>query len=151
MFLKNSLYRNFIFISLLSFFSDRITKEWIIRYIPFQETISIFPFFNLTYVKNTGIAFSLGQNFNLLFIWTTIIMILILTLYAFTQKTNWPIALILGGAAGNLYDRIFSGAVTDFLDFYVGTHHWPAFNIADSFVCIGSALLIYFEYKKSSH
>jgi signal peptidase II len=56
--------------------------------------------------------------------------------------TLWGLALILGGAAGNAFDRIVSGRVTDFLDFYIGAHHWPTFNVADSGVVIGSGLLL---------
>jgi signal peptidase II len=63
----------------------------------------------------------------------------------------WALSLVLGGALGNLYDRITLGHVVDFLDFYIGDYHWPAFNIADSAICIGAALLIYesFTAKKS--
>jgi signal peptidase II len=56
--------------------------------------------------------------------------------------TLWGLALILGGAAGNAFDRIVSGRVTDFLDFYIGAYHWPTFNVADSGVVIGSGLLL---------
>jgi len=58
------------------------------------------------------------------------------------RPTAYGLALILGGALGNVFDRIVSGAVTDFLDFYVGTLHWPAFNVADSAIVIGSGLLL---------
>ena len=58
------------------------------------------------------------------------------------RMTLWGLALILGGAAGNAFDRIVSGRVTDFLDFYAGGYHWPAFNVADSGVVIGSGLLL---------
>ena len=62
-------------------------------------------------------------------------------------KVKIAFALIVGGALGNLYDRITQGSVTDFLDFYVGAHHWPAFNVADSSIFVGACLLALFQWK----
>jgi signal peptidase II len=58
------------------------------------------------------------------------------------RTSRWGLSLILGGAAGNVFDRIAWGQVTDFLEFYIGSHHWPTFNVADSAIVIGSGLLV---------
>lgn len=116
--------------------------------LPYAE-IEVLPFFNIVMVWNKGISFGLlnrDTDYG-----PTILIALALAITAlfltFMRKTSAPlqltgIALIIGGALGNVIDRLRFGAVMDFLDFHAGNYHWPAFNIADSCVCIGVAILI---------
>ena len=143
----------YFFISALVFLADRLAKEMVIRQIPLGDIIPALPFFNWTYVQNTGVAFGLGQNFNFIFILVSFILIGLLA--GFYRKlisdqnawANTGLALVMGGAIGNLYDRIVFKSVVDFLDFFVGAHHWPAFNIADACICTGVALLLFSQKK----
>ena len=132
-----------------AFILDRIAKEWVLRTISYGDTLSIFPFFQLTYIENSGMAFGMGQNKNTFFLWTTITLMLFLFFLMRRYKTQLymkiGLALVLSGALGNLYDRIVFGSVIDFLDFYIQTHHWPAFNIADSAICIGAFFIFLSE------
>ena len=109
-------------------------------------------FIDLVHVENTGMAFGLfavgSSTLGVLVLTLLGMLALGLVLYYFlrTPDTNkgvlFALALILGGAVGNLMDRIVSGSVTDFIDVYVGTHHWPTFNAADSAITIGIVLLM---------
>jgi signal peptidase II len=108
---------------------------------------------DLVHVENTGVAFGLfaagSSTFGVLTLTLLGMIALALVLYYFwrTPDTNrgvlFSLALILGGAVGNLVDRVMSGSVTDFIDVYVGTHHWPTFNAADSAITIGIVLLTF--------
>lgn len=133
------------------FILDRVTKYVVQEKMFLGESREVLPFFHLTYVENTGAAFGLGQNQNCFFI---IISLAILALIFFLryhweksepQNMNLKIglALVIGGALGNLYDRIKFGSVVDFFDFFVGSYHWPAFNIADSAICVGVFLIAF--------
>ncbi|MBI2118825.1 MAG: signal peptidase II [Elusimicrobia bacterium] len=145
-------------IILVIFLFDRITKEWIKNKMFLGEVLEIFPFFNITYVRNTGVAFGLGQNNNLFFIFLSSILLLIL--FAFLVywekmknsdlKLKIALGLIIGGALGNLFDRFLYGSVIDFLDFFVGSYHWPSFNVADSSICVGAFLLALSQMKPNS-
>ena len=111
--------------------------------------IKIFDFFSLVYVWNRGVSFGMFsqlENSHIIFsvIQFVIIIILFFWLY-YNQKIHftYAIALVIGGAFGNLIDRIKNGAVADFLDFYIASYHWPAFNLADSCVFIGVMVLIF--------
>ena len=107
-------------------------------------------FFQLVYTENTGVAFGFlsgGAWSKVLLITLTLAAIGVIVIYAWRLKPNqWPtlvaLMLILGGACGNLIDRVFRSGVIDFLDFYVGKYHWPAFNAADIGITCGGALLI---------
>ena len=130
---------------------DIVTKYIIRTNLDLYESIPVIPgLFNIVYVLNPGAAFSFMADMNesyrqLFFVSVSVIAsILLLIIYA-TEKSKAgqiSFALILSGAIGNLLDRMFLGKVVDFLDFYVGTHHWPSFNIADSCITIGAILLI---------
>ncbi|GAL06002.1 signal peptidase II [Photobacterium aphoticum] len=113
--------------------------------------IELLPFFNLLYVHNYGAAFSFlsdaGGWQRWLFTAIALGVCGMLTYWmrklpASHKLANVSYALIIGGALGNLFDRMYHGFVVDFLDFYVGDYHWPAFNIADTAICIGAALII---------
>ncbi len=143
---------------------DQITKFLIDHNLYLYAKITIIPgFFNVVKAYNAGAAFSLFAQrhspiINFLFHATTAIAILfVLYLFFVTMDDNHlqliSINLILGGAFGNLYDRIIHGHVVDFLDFYIGRYHWPAFNVADSSIVIGTGLLLItfiIEEKKKS-
>ncbi len=133
---------------------DQITKALILHYIPLYTSISVIPgFFNLTHVQNPGGAFGFMANQSpnlriILFLIVSFLAIcLILFIYINTPKTHpflaTGFAMIFGGAIGNLIDRIRFGQVVDFLDFYIGKQHWPAFNVADSAVSVGIAIFIF--------
>lgn len=120
----------------------------------------ILPFFDIILVWNDGVSFSMlssQSQFNrwFLVIFTSIIVIYIFFLLLKEKNLINKIAFsfIIAGALGNLFDRIRYGAVIDFLDFYIGTYHWPAFNFADIFICIGVFLLIFFNlsFMKKNH
>ncbi len=142
-----------LFFAIFLGFIDIASKRMIFELIENQENqknfIEITGFFNLVTVLNHGVSFGMFNNlensqiiFSILV--SIICLILIIWLYK-NDKTYLAIAisLIIGGAFGNLYDRITQGAVADFLDFHIYGYHWPAFNLADSFVFIGVALLIF--------
>ena len=132
---------------------DQITKWLVLENIPLYRAKSVIPgLFNLTHIRNPGGAFGFmaaGSQVlrNLLFIGVSIIaMGLIAYFYRSTPK-RYPylgsaLALIFGGAVGNLIDRLRFGEVVDFLDVYVGAYHWPAFNVADSAITVGITIFI---------
>ncbi|MEL6114213.1 signal peptidase II [Photobacterium sp. SP02] len=113
--------------------------------------IEVLPFFNLLYVHNYGAAFSFLSDASGWQRWlftaialgvTALLMVWMRRTPASHTMVNSAYALIIGGALGNLFDRLYHGFVVDFLDFYIGQHHWPAFNIADSAICVGAGLII---------
>lgn len=132
---------------------DRLTKWLIEARVGVMESYTVIPgFFDIVHSKNRGVAFSLFHDSTSP--WRTTLLILVQTaallliggmLWNTARRERWmlvSLGLILGGAIGNLIDRVVWGEVTDFLDFYIGHLHWPAFNVADSAVVIGSAILI---------
>ena len=135
---------------------DQASKLAIDKSFQLYESVAVMPFFNLTYVHNTGAAFSFlseaGGWQRWFFAALAIIMSTIMTIWLTRLKENETLlavalSLILGGAIGNLIDRLFYGYVIDFLDVYYGTYHWPAFNIADSAITIGVALMLVESFK----
>lgn len=142
----------FIWLSVIVVILDQWSKLSVVGNMKLFESIQILPFFNLTYVHNYGAAFSfLGDAGGWQrWLFTAIalgVSTMILWWLKQTPKSQrlLPIAfsLILGGAIGNVYDRISYGYVVDFLDFYFNNYHFPAFNIADSAIFVGAVLLIY--------
>jgi len=134
--------------------ADQVTKALILKSMPLYQSVSVIPgLFNITHIQNPGGAFGVlaNQSSNL----RTIVFLLISSLavglifwfYKNTPKTHpWlatAFAMIFGGAIGNLIDRIRFGKVVDFLDFYIGDLHWPAFNVADSAISIGITIFIF--------
>ena len=135
---------------------DQITKLLILGSFHQGDVLELIPgFFNLTLHFNKGAAFGLfaglDDGFRQLVLGAlskiAILMLLVFLVYEFYESRLGQICigLILGGAIGNIIDRVYRGEVVDFLDFYVGNYHWPAFNVADSFICIGVFTLIIFE------
>ena len=138
---------------------DIWTKALVLARIDLHETIPVIPnFFQLVHVRNTGAAFGIGANASsklvpLLLNFGAIAVFCVVVVYAMRSAVTDRVLqtglhLILGGAIGNLLDRFRFGYVVDFLDVYVGTKHWPAFNVADSAICIGIALLFFDMRKK---
>jgi signal peptidase II len=133
---------------------DRWSKLWIIRHIRIGHARVIIPHvFRLTHVLNTGAAFSLFEGAhspamvrNLLIAFSVVAVLVVLGLiWKFGQQftlVSFSLALILGGAIGNLYDRIRYLHVVDFLEVHIVHYHWPDFNVADSCICIGACLLL---------
>ncbi|MBT8331616.1 MAG: signal peptidase II [Deltaproteobacteria bacterium] len=133
---------------------DQVTKEIVLRSIPLHAAVPVIEgFFSLTHIHNPGGAFGLMANLSP--VMRSIIFLFISSLavgliFYFYKKTPahyaWlsaAFALIFGGAIGNLIDRIRFGTVVDFLDFYLGNLHWPAFNVADSAISIGIGIFLY--------
>ena len=133
---------------------DQITKILILKNIPLYHSITIIPgFFNITHIHNPGGAFGFmaHQDSSLrkfLFIFLSSSAICVIFYFYINSNKTHPFlasgfALILGGAIGNLIDRIRFGKVVDFLDFYIHNYHWPAFNIADSAITVGVTIFIF--------
>lgn len=123
---------------------DQLTKYIARATIPPFESIQVLPFLHLVSVRNTGAAFGMFKVFgNTIFViisLAAIVFVLFLLLRGMEDKL--ALALILGGAIGNLIDRVAYSHVTDFIDVFAGRFHWPAFNIADSALTIGILLMI---------
>jgi len=140
---------------------DRITKWAIAQTIPLEDAINIIPgFFRLTHLENTGAAFSLFADSTspfrtALLIAFSVAALAVISFLLWKDRTVFhsgtlALSLILGGAVGNLWDRVSNGKVTDFLDFYIGAHHWPPFNVADSAIVVG-ALLLFLRMLRKDH
>jgi signal peptidase II len=133
---------------------DRITKLWIVSHIQSGHAIVIIPrVFRLTHVLNTGAAFSMFEGSasqslvrNLLIAFSIVAVVVVLALIWKMGRsitlTSVALALILGGAVGNLYDRVRFSYVVDFLEVHIVHYHWPDFNVADSAIVVGACLLL---------
>ncbi|MEJ5300211.1 MAG: signal peptidase II [Thermodesulforhabdaceae bacterium] len=135
---------------MLIFLIDQLTKHLIVAVLPLHDKLEILPgFLNLVHVRNTGVAFSLFAQlressliFGVIALCAVVILhIIVVRMEQASLGEIIPLGLILGGAIGNLFDRIRTGAVIDFIDLYIGNYHWPAFNVADSAITIGAILL----------
>jgi signal peptidase II len=134
------------------FFLDQWTKNWIIENLSLYEKITISNFFNLTHQQNTGAAFSLLAEAGGWQRWFLSIVAMIVSgyiaywLYELRNSTQWfliyGLSLVLGGALGNVFDRIRLGYVTDFLQVFIGSWPFPSFNIADAAITIGAIFII---------
>lgn len=137
---------------------DLATKYWIESSLVYGQQIPVTPFFNLVLTYNAGAAFSFLSDASGWQRWflssialiASIIIIFLLHKYANNKVFCLALSFVLGGALGNLWDRITLGHVVDFLDFYIGSYHWPAFNIADSAIFIGAVLLIYDSFRSKN-
>lgn len=137
-------YPIFFFISLVIFVLDQFTKYFIKSHLHPFDAIAVLPFFNIVYVENAGSAFGMLKGLgNAFFIPIAVLAVAVVAFLVVRDRDNrLGFSLILGGAAGNLADRVIYGYVIDFLDLYAGKHHWPAFNVADSALTIGIVLLL---------
>jgi signal peptidase II len=138
---------------------DQSTKLAINHSMQLYQSIQLLDFFNLTYVHNTGAAFSFLSERSgwqrWLFSILAVVMSLMMTLWIKRLKDNETLlavslSLILGGAIGNLIDRLIYGYVIDFLDLYYHSWHWPAFNVADSAITIGVGLMLIDSFRSKS-
>lgn len=140
-------------LSLTVFALDRWTKHLVETRLSFTDTVHVIPhFFDIVRSQNPGVAFGLfaqsASHFRTaILIGFSILAILILAVLLtrirrWDRPTGLGVALVFGGALGNVYDRLHAGTVTDFLDFYVGSIHWYTFNLADTAICCGAGLLI---------
>jgi signal peptidase II len=124
-----------------------------VRFIGIEETrVVIAGFFSLVHWHNTGAAWGIFQHNNLLLTVVSLVTVLVLWWFRHSFPVERPgsrlaLGLIAGGIIGNLIDRIRLGSVIDFLDFSIGPHHWPAFNVADSAICIGVGLYIILSWR----
>lgn len=146
------------FFSLLLIFSicalDQLTKYLVCSFSAFLP-LSLTSFFSLVFTTNRGVSFGMlnnGSSFAFYSITTLVIGICFyLTYWLWTEKNKSSIlslSFILGGALGNLMDRFFRQGVVDFLDFHIQSYHWPAFNVADSFIFVGVLLLLWSSKKE---
>ncbi len=136
---------------------DRLSKIWVMGALGDYDQIVVIPgFFNLIHIRNSGAAFGMLSEAEpwvrmLLLVGASSLTVLALAYFVWKTagnphyggpKLRLGLALILGGAAGNIHDRIIYGSVVDFLDFYAGSWHWYTFNIADSAITVGTGLLL---------
>ena len=136
--------------ALLALLLDQLTKFWVLAAIPEHKAITVIPgLLDLVNIRNRGAAFGflnrsdIEWQFWLFLLATLVAVVAIILLVRTAQEQPWlfrGLGLVMGGALGNLIDRIRFRAVVDFLDIYVGDWHWPAFNVADMAICIGAGL-----------
>ena len=141
----------FLLLSLLVIVLDQASKLWILDNVPLYYDINILPIFDITYVRNYGAAFSFlsdaGGWQRWFFTGIAAVVSVLLTYWMYKtdwkeQRQLWSFGLILGGAIGNVADRLVHGYVVDFLHFYYQNWHFPAFNVADIAISCGAALLL---------
>ena len=142
-----------IIIAALVVLLDRISKWAVSQRITLHDSIDVVPgIFRLTHVQNQGAAFGLFSEspsewkVTMLILFSVAALAVVSTLLwkngNAMNATAIALSLVFGGALGNLWDRVLNGRVIDFFDFYLGSHHWPAFNVADSAIVIGALLLL---------
>jgi len=139
------------FLFLFTLLSDQLSKLFVVRNLYLGESINIFPFFNVVRVQNRGVTFGLlsGTLQPIVLIILSLVVVWFLIDYARKNKNyRLPASLIIGGAIGNIIDRIVHKSVVDFLDFHFGSYHWPAFNIADSAIVVGVFVLLLISYSE---
>lgn len=140
--------------------ADQLSKAWVLRAVPLYTEIPVLKgFFSLVHVRNRGAAFGFLNRDDIawqfwLFLGATALAVLVIVILAKNSRPKeyaffTALGLILGGAAGNLIDRIRYREVVDFLDFYLGNYHWPAFNVADIAICCGAALALILSWRRT--
>lgn len=123
---------------------DQITKYLIKNHLGQADSIEIFPFLHIVSVRNTGAAFGMFRNMGSSFFILVSVSAMLFVIYLLKKNAyNYSgLSLLLGGAIGNLIDRILYGRVVDFIDFSIGSYHWPAFNVADSALTTGIGIIL---------
>ena len=148
--MKNSSIK-WAWLSLAVVLLDQLAKHLASIHLNYHEPVALMPGLNLTLVHNTGAAFSFlrdaggWQRWFFMFLSGAVSIALLVWLYRLPSRHRWlacALALVLGGAIGNLWDRITLGYVVDFIDVYYSHWHWPAFNVADSAISTGAVMLI---------
>lgn len=145
--------KNFIIgviIAIVTALLDQYSKAYVFAILLDKDRneMQIFPFFNLVIVHNFGVSFGMFNNVqygHLILSVVAILITIVLLVWMWRARKLYldvALGLIIGGAIGNITDRVLYGAVADFLDFHVGTYHWPAFNLADSCVFVGVVLIL---------
>lgn len=146
----------FYIVLLLALIADHLTKAWTMSaFAPGESKVLIPGFFNLTYVQNTGIAFGMFKGQGLLV--AIFVALIAAGAFYFSKQINWAKwepnlvgGALIGGALGNLIDRLRLGFVVDFFDVHAGTFRWPVFNIADSLICVAVAWIVYRQLRSKS-
>jgi signal peptidase II len=150
---RRAMRKYFFLIAGIVLLLDRSAKWAVARNIALRDSVTVIPgFFHLTHVENTGAAFGLFAESSAQWKVGALVSFSVIALVIVSgllwknghaiSTTTIGLSLILGGATGNLWDRMMTGRVVDFLDFYVGNYHWPAFNVADSAIVVGAILLV---------
>lgn len=149
--LLNPAMRKWLGLALAVIVLDHLTKFWVTSTLDYQEAIPVLPFFSLVLVYNSGAAFSFLAEaggwqrwfFIAVGIVATVVIVRLLQRHAHEPRLSFALALVLGGALGNVIDRIALGHVVDFLYFHYHSFAWPAFNVADSAITVGAVLLVW--------
>jgi len=150
---------SWLWLTLIFLIVDQVTKHQVAGSMELYQSIEVLSFFNITYVHNPGAAFSFlaDQGGWQRWFFTAIAAIASIIFVVWLAKTpkqqkmlSIAFALLLSGALGNLIDRVLFGYVIDFLDFYIGNSHWPAFNVADSVIFVGAGLMIFDSFKNGN-
>jgi len=149
--LLNPAMRKWLGVALAVIVADHLTKWWVSSTLDYHASIPVLPFFSLVLVHNTGAAFSFLADaggwqrwfFVAVGVVATVVIVRLLKRHAHEPRMAFALALVLGGALGNVIDRIVLGHVVDFLYFHYKGFAWPAFNVADSAITVGAALLIW--------
>ena len=145
----------YIVIAFLILILDLISKQWIFNHLDFGSALVITPFFNIVHFQNTGAAFSFlseASGWQRYFFIVISLIAIVIIIRLMRERLKQPLlclalAFILGGAIGNLCDRSYYGFVIDFIYVHYEAYYWPAFNVADSFISIGVALILYDAFK----
>ena len=153
---KHFFFYSVVFVGIL--FIDQVSKWLAVQNLPLHENVPLTYFFNLFLTYNKGVSFSLFSNsspYGPLLLSLMSFIISLGVLYWLVKEedktTKFGLLLIFSGAISNIIDRVFLGHVVDFLDVYYNTYHWPAFNFADSFICLGAFIIftrIFFNREK---
>ena len=134
---------------------DQASKAWVLASFRYLESVVVTPFFNLVLVYNSGAAFSFLAGAGGWQKWFFVVLALgisawllsLLRHHAQERLLPTALSLILGGALGNVIDRLRFDVVVDFLDFHLAGYHWPAFNVADSAITVGVALMLWHQFR----
>lgn len=130
--------------------ADQLSKYYILHhFLELNSYVNFGDYFNVVRAWNTGVSFSMFNNYGNVgaYVLSAVAIAVVIALFVWLKSEKSKLmqvalGMIMGGALGNVIDRLRLGAVFDFLDFHIGESHWPAFNVADSFICIGAGLIV---------